>query len=535
MRAPSPIPLREDLVASRVVASPIGAAAEDLLLEVDLQGQVLYADTTAVRFLRTTEDALLGVDWFDRFVSPDTRSQARTQFLGFVAADDDAPITQDCAVIIDGVERRMLWYCVLLREDGGQATGVHMSGALTEPNVNESQQRMLRDALKRLHELRYALDQASILAVTDRRGIITHVNERFCTVSGYTRDELLGQTHAIVNSGHHDPEFFEQMWATIGRGHVWKGDVCNRAKDGTMYWVATTIVPFMDRRGRPYQYLALRTDITERKDAEAELDATVKELALANERIVREHARMLQTEKLSSVGMLAAGVAHEINNPLAGVKACVKSLRDGRVSAARREMYYETVVDGLERMQGIVTALLNFARPVKPSQTAVDLEDIVSSCLLLASPHAHKGRVELINEVPDQVPRARGDRAQLMQAVMNVVINAIHASPVGAQITVRYERLGTRLRLSVEDQGEGIPAELLDSVCDPFFSTKPEGQGTGLGLSVTLGIVQAHGGELEIESARGEGTTVTFDLPAWFDARLEALSKITSDITATIS
>jgi PAS domain S-box-containing protein len=509
--------------------------SEDLLLELDPAGQVLFADADAARLLHSSESALVGVDWFELFVPPASRDASRADFLAYAAADDDAPTTRDCHLIIDGDERRVLWHRVLLRDDDGCAIGVRMSGALIGADADESRQPMLRDALKRLHELRYALDQASILAITDRRGVIIHANDRFCSVSGYDRDELLGESHALVNSGVHEPEFFKEMWATIGRGHVWKGDVCNCAKDGATYWVATTIVPFVDRRGKPYQYLALRTEITERKRAEAELAATVQELALANERIVREHTRMLQTEKLSSVGMLAAGVAHEINNPLAGVKACVKSLRDGRVTAERRDMYYETVVDGLDRMQGIVTALLNFARPVKPSQTAVNLADIVASCLLLASPHAHKGRVQLTNDVPEPLPRARGDRSQLMQAVMNVVINAIHASPLGGEVVVQYATDGDRVRLSVVDQGEGIPSELLDSVCDPFFSTKPEGQGTGLGLSVTLGIVQAHDGEIDIQSVRGAGTTVTLDLPVWQDPRMDLLAGPLLDAAPTIA
>jgi signal transduction histidine kinase len=206
------------------------------------------------------------------------------------------------------------------------------------------------------------------------------------------------------------------------------------------------------------------------------------------------------------------------------VKACVKSLQDGKVNPARREMYFDTVIDGLDRIQGIVTALLNFARPVKPSQTAVNLADVVASCLLLASPHANKRQIQLEHHVPDPLPHARGDRSQLMQAVMNVVINAIHASPREGEVTVRYSVEGGRVRISVEDAGPGIPPDLIDRVCDPFFSTKPEGQGTGLGLSVTLGIIQAHDGHLDIRSTPGHGTLVTMELPAWTDPRLEPVA-----------
>src|SRR6185503_7698055 len=147
---------------------------------------------------------------------------------------------------------------------------------------------------------------------TDVQGTITLVNDKFCEISKYTREELLGQNHRILNSGHHPKEFFKEMWATIGRGKIWQGDIKNRAKDGTYYWVSTTIVPFLDDRGKPQQYVALRHEITERKEAEAAL-------VEANRRIREEQLKLVQAEKLSSIGLLAAGIAHEVNNPLSGV------------------------------------------------------------------------------------------------------------------------------------------------------------------------------------------------------------------------
>lgn len=492
-----------DVIVSRAMLTAHGSLLA-LTIELDLDGRITYADHHACALMGCTEP--LGLDWFGHCVDPAEHDRLRARFRALIAADSDSPAVFDGRCIdVQGVNRRVQWHMVLLRGDDGRATGIRVAGAL----LTEAGERpAVASALEQLLELRYAIDQASIVAVTDRKGVITYVNDTFCRISGYARDELLGQTHRIINSGHHPSGFFKEMWATIGRGRVWRGDVCNRAKDGELYWVSTTIVPFIDHGSKPYQYMAIRSEITELKRTEAALAQTVSDLEAANRRIVEEHARMLQAEKLSSVGLLAAGVAHEINNPLAGTMACIKQLRDGKVAEHRRDTYFETVLDGLERIQGIVKALLNYARPVTPSHTEVVLGDIIDGCALLIRPALHKQRVTLDHRGAEGV-WAIGDRQQLMQAVMNVLLNAVHASPPGSTVVIDHPLDAERVGIRIKDSGPGIPPAYIDRVCDPFFSTKPEGTGTGLGLSVTLGIVQANGGDLQIESAEGEGATVT--------------------------
>src|SRR6476660_2068146 len=162
------------------------------------------------------------------------------------------------------------------------------------------------DTVRLLEQIRYALDQAAIVAVTDQRGIITYVNDQFCAISKYSRDELLGQDHRIINSGHHPKEFIRSLWRTIAQGQVWRGELRNRAKDGSIYWVDTTIVPLLSADGKPYQYLAIRSDITHRKAIEQQL---------------------ADQAALAQLGQLATVVAHEVRNPLAGVKGSLQVLR----------------------------------------------------------------------------------------------------------------------------------------------------------------------------------------------------------------
>src|SRR5436309_5294826 len=237
---------------------------------------------------------------------------------------------------------------------------------LASPNPEQA----LQASLKELADIKFALDQSTIVAITDQRGIINYVNDEFCRISKYSRDELLGQDHRIINSSYHSKDFIRDLWATIAGGKVWKGELRNRAKDGSIYWVDTTIVPFLNSEGKPYQYVAIRHDITQRK--------------LGEEKILKQAAELQRAAQLSFVGELAAGLAHEIKNPLAGIQGAVDILIRRRDKNDPEREALEGMRHEVQRIDATVRALLDKARPRLVSVKSTSLTDIVGRAVNLA-------------------------------------------------------------------------------------------------------------------------------------------------------
>lgn len=348
----------------------------------------------------------------------------------------------------------------------------------------------LKETLKEISDFKFALDQSSIVAITDARGIITYVNDNFCKISKYSNEELIGQDHKILNSGTHSKSFFKELWKTIGNGQVWKGEIQNRAKDGTLYWVDTTIVPFINEHGKPYQYLAIRNDITEKK---------------RTEEIVHRQ------DKLAAVGQLAAGVAHEIRNPLTSMKGYTEFLSLDETDPQRKE-FLDIILEEIDRVNNIVEEFMVLAKPKMIELEEKNIIPIIKNVVSLLEFEARKKNVKLQLDCQEEIIQVECDENRLKQVFLNFIKNGIEAMPNGGDLIVKTSVNDNNVQISIQDTGIGISEEKLKKLGEPFFTTKKNGN--GLGLMVSFKIIESHNGRVYVESELNKGTTFNILLPA---------------------
>jgi PAS domain S-box-containing protein len=330
----------------------------------------------------------------------------------------------------------------------------------------------LKKSMQELVDIKFALDESSIVAITDSRGMITYVNDQFCHISKYSREELLGQDHRIVNSRYHSKEFFKKMWRTIGSGEVWKGEICNRAKDGTNYWMDTTIVPFLNEKGKPYQYLAIRYEITERKRVERELQNMMTTIINVQE----EERKRLSRNLHDGIGQNLYSHLITINRLLAEMDHPLLSQMQTEATQLIeeiREISWElrpSVLDDL----GLVPAIRSFLSRYSDHYSI----DVYFECVL-------NRRLNISIELT--IYRI------IQEALTNI---RKYAEVTEATVTVR--ELDDIVRVMVEDKGKG-------------FEIK--NQSVGVGLFSMDERARSVGGELFISSSPGMGTKLILEVP----------------------
>jgi len=358
-----------------------------------------------------------------------------------------------------------------------------------------------------LRKLSRAVEQspASII-ICNRQGIIEYVNPRCEQVSGYTAAELIGQTPRILKGGQTPQETYQTLWNTVSAGGEWSGDLHNRKKNGELFWEHVAISPIRDASGQVTHYLAIKEDITEKRMLEE---------------------RFLRAQRMENIGRLAGGIAHDLNNILAPIMMSIQMLRE-LFNEPAAEGILDVIQASAQRGADIVKQVLAFGRGMEGRQIEMQANSIVREVVAMLEQTFPKS-IQTNYYCSPSLRTILADPTQIHQVLLNLCVNSKDAMPDGGSIEIRSSNVlidehsahshpncqpGPYVLIEVIDTGTGIPEEIRAKIFDPFFTTKEVGKGTGLGLSTSFGIVQNHGGFMDVLSTPGEGTTFKIFLPA---------------------
>ena len=375
-----------------------------------------------------------------------------------------------------------------------------------------------RRAERDLGKLFQAIEQSPVsVIITDVDGRIEYVNPKFVEVTGYTYAEVVGKNPGILRSGETTAEEYQHLWRTISGGDVWSGEFHNRRKNGELFWELASIAPVRDARGKITHYVAVKEDITERKQTEEQL----------------RHA-----QKLEVIGQFTGGIAHDFNNLLAIILGNLQLLEEsGSIDEENRELVADAIWSA-ERGAELTHSLLAFSRRQRLHPIATDLNRVVSEMTDLMR-RTLGARIRIREVLAPGLWETMIDRGQLESALLNLVVNARDAMPGGGELTIATENavIGPEdvvkerefapaefVMLAVSDTGTGMAPEVVERIFEPFFTTKKVGEGSGLGLSMVYGFVRQSGGHVAVDSAIDRGTSVKLYLPRARAAAPEALA-----------
>jgi len=350
-----------------------------------------------------------------------------------------------------------------------------------------------------LSKLFTALNEHAIVAVTDAGGKITNVNDKFLEISGYSRQELLGENHRILNSGRHSPEFFKILWSTISSGSIWRGEIQNKTKNGQLYWVETTITPVLDTHGNILEYIALRTDVTARKRAESELQKSKKQDA-----IVR----------------VAMGISHNLNSLLTIVLGNFEMLTRRNISTEKIHRLALSGISATKRISNIVRHFGDYSGDRIYRKDYYPIHKLIANNInknpLLKAPN-----IQVDTDYAEDLIEILLAKPELENCLNQLILNAIEATDAAKKLTFSTKNLtqtkektlsnvslspGRYVMLEITDNGKGIPVEIAEKIFDPFFTTKEIWANLGLGLTMIQNFTLRHGGDVSFESNQRDMT-----------------------------
>ncbi|NOY65553.1 MAG: PAS domain S-box protein [Nitrospirae bacterium] len=345
-----------------------------------------------------------------------------------------------------------------------------------------------------------------IIVITDSEGKIRYVNNAFQSLTGYSREEVLGVSPAILKSGLHEDDFYKELWETITSGRVWKGEFINKKKDGELYIASAAIYPLFSEKGEITHFVSIQRDITEEK---------------------KLYEQLLRAQKMEAIGTLAGGIAHDFNNILSAILGYAEILKEELGGNHKLSKAVNIIENSAQRGSDLARQILNITRKEKMELKVININRIINDSLEVLKRSIPKD-IELDISLQEGLPPVKADPTQMQQMIMNLAINARDAMSTGGKLTISTSKVGNEngaandlvsdngyIKISVSDTGTGIEKDMQTKIFDPFFTTKERGSGTGLGLYIVHSIVTNHGGYINLYSEPGKGTRFNIYLPVY--------------------
>ena len=516
----SQLELRLAEETSRLLVSVV-ESSNDAIVTNNFDGIITSWNPAAERLFGYSVDEVLGKSIF--MMIPSDRVQEEMIFIEHVKRGERMENFESIRLHKDGSPRDVSFSISPLIDAIGTVVGASkIARDITAIKQSQSQ----------LRDITNALNNTALVAITDVNGTITFANDKFCEISKYSREELIGQNHRILNSGHHPHNFFANMWKEIASGKIWQGEIKNRTKDGCFYWVDTTIIPFINDRGNPYQYLSVRQDITNLK---------------------RNESKLMQAIRLKDEFL--ANMSHELRTPLNAILGMSESLQEqilGPINTRQSDAISMIEKSG-EHLLSLINDILELSK-IESGKLELDIEKVAieqlcKSSLSFVKQQAFKKQIQINVKLSQDLGEMILDQRRMRQVLINLLTNAVKFTATGGKVTleVYYEPLemafvehkslkailqpnstdwkyedcdlknSRYLCFSVTDTGIGISPADQEKLFQPFVQIDSklnrQYEGTGLGLALVKRIVELHGGNVRLRSKLNEGSCFTVRLP----------------------
>ncbi len=461
---------------------------QDMCFIISEKGEILILNKAVYETLKFTPGNLVGQNFFD-LIEPSFITKAQ-QVLNYCIKEN----------------RSDNFYTKF--NSGGKVFDINM---LIIPNANSNRPKDQKEffilakditdlRLKEIELMRFyyvAQNTVNPVQIVDLQGKMVYVNPAFVQASGYSKEELIGKNPSIFSSGKHSKKFWQKMWNTINSGKVWVGEVENKKKIGDAFYTQILISPILDNEGKVTGFFGIHRDLSEKKLLEKQL---------------------IHTQKMESIGTLAAGVAHEVGNPLASISALVQVVQRSTTDDFAKEKL-ELIKKQVTRISKIIRDLVDFSRPSNYELQLTDINQNIVEAVEIIKVGAKAKDIIFDLDLHNKIPLLPLISDQIQQIFVNILLNAVDAiaevesSNTRHKISVKSDTNDDNVIISFSDSGKGIPEENLAKVFEPFYTTKKEGKGTGLGLWVSYGIVKSFQGDIKVTSTLKKGTTFTITLP----------------------